>query len=752
MDPVQIPPASLPEAATSTESRLDVIAALLKQVALDSSADGQELLKQENELVQVRLGIASALFSALRAKHGPTASHSLRVAVACSSWSVLMNLPAPQRDQLEVAALLHDIGKIGLPDQILLKPGQLSTDELHTVDGQRQMGADILRACCSSQAILDIVLHGGDWYDGRREGQTLSGESIPAGARMLAIVDAFDAMTTDQVYRRAMSRERAMAELFEFAGAQFDPALVKDFCTFLNADQGRLHAILGRRWLKELKADSSSELWQLCAPVGDYENNVVGMFQQKLLESMHDAVVFLDESQRIVLWNRAAELLTGITYTSVRHKQWSPSLVNLRDERQKIIADADDPVARGIQTGEPTLRRFSLVARNGQRIEVDAHLIPVTGTRGEIHGGLMLLRDASNQVSMEQRLKTLHEKATRDPLTQAANRAEFDRTLEAAVHSHLPKGISCSLIVCDIDHFKRINDNFGHQAGDIVLVAMAQLLKNHCRPADLVARYGGEEFVLFCPECDNATATQRAERIRAELERTAQPSLAGQCITASFGVTELQQGDTPETFFRRADRALYQAKDNGRNLVVQLGTGIVADDKSREPRERRGWFSSWFKSPEPPPPPGDVLVKTCLFTAVPVNLATEKLKGFVSDHHAAVDTLGGDHHAIRIEGEMPDARRASDRLCPFVIDVQLQESGVSSPAAGRTGTFVHVTIRPQRAPDRRQRDAIERARQLMSSLKAYLVAQEVDPSTGGPPEKTLDEAQKTVAPWWGANV
>ena len=755
MEPVQSLPTALETAAT--ESRLDAIAALLKQVAREPHTlpDGLGPSQDANELVQVRLGVASALFTALKVKHAPTASHSLRVAVACSSWAALLDLASSQRDEMEIAALLHDIGKIGIPDRILLKPGQLTTEELQTVDIQRQMGVDILRACCSSQAILDTVLHGGDWYDGRREGQTLSGDSIPLGARMLAIVDAFDAMTTDQVYRRAMSRERATAELFEFAGAQFDPTLVKEFCTFLSADQGRLHAIVGRRWLSELSADSVNDLWKLGSPSQEAsESSILGLFHNKLLESMHDAVVFVDDALRIVFWNRAAELLTGMSQASLRHKQWSPSLVNLRDERQKLISDEDDPVARSVQAADPMLRRFSLASRNGQRAEVDLHLIPVTGNRGAVHGAMLLLRDASSQVSMEQRIKSLHEKATRDPLTQAANRAEFDRALEAAVHSHLPKNMPCSLIVSDIDHFKRINDNFGHQAGDNVLVSFTQLLKAYCRPGDLVVRYGGEEFVLLCPDCDNTTATHRADKIRVELERTPQPAINSQTITASFGVTELQHGDTPETFFRRADRALYQAKENGRNLVVQLGTGIVTQEQ--KPPPKRSWFS-WFRSTPTTPssPPGDLLLSACLATAVPLNLASEKLKGFVSDHHAAVDDLGEHHHAIRIEGEnLPLTKRDTDRLAPFIVEVRLEQSATGSQhgTSARSRTLIHVEIRPQRARDRRQRDVLERARQLLISLKAYLVAQEIDPAQGQIPEKTPDDVQKTVAPWWGANV
>ena len=326
---------------------------------------------------------------------------------------------------------------------------------------------------------------------------------------MVAIVDAFDAMTSDQVYRRAMSRERALAELFEFAGTQFDPQLVQEFCGFIGADQVKLQAVVARRWLKDLvargrRAASGSSIAGRCPAV---PAQVEILFHRKLLESMHDAVVFVDGSLRIVLWNRAAERLTGIPAASIEHKHWSPTLVSLRDEQQKLIVDADCPVIQSIKSGVQTLRRLSVTGRSGQRVDVDAHLVPVHAKNGVSHGAALLMHDASSQITLEQRVQTLHEKATRDPLTQVANRAEFDRIHASCVESHLERRLPCSLVICDIDHFKRINDNFGHQAGDEVLIAFAALLRRHCRSGDLVARYGGEEFVMLCADCDNSTAT-----------------------------------------------------------------------------------------------------------------------------------------------------------------------------------------------------------------------------------------------------
>ena len=694
-------------------------------------------LALENELVQVRLGIASSLFAALRAKHAPTAHHSLRVALGCSAWSAMLGLSDAERSALEVASLLHDLGKIGVADSILLKPAGLTPEEYLVIERHRHVGAEILRNCCASPSVLEIVQHAGDWYDGSREAATLKGDQLPIGARMVAIVDAFDAMTSDQVYRRALARERALAELFEFAGTQFDPRLVQEFCGYVNADQVKLQTVVARSWLKELARDENAGgLWQLAAarPVAQPAGGD-SMFYGKLLESMHDAVVFVDSTLKIVLWNRSAERLTGIAAASIEHKHWSPELVGLRDEQGKLIDTVACPVIKAIHSGVQTLRRLSVAGRSGQRLEVDAHLVPVHGKNGVAHGAALLMHDASSQITLEQRIQSLHEKATRDPLTQVANRAEFDRILANYVESHLERRIPCSLVLCDLDHFKQVNDTFGHQAGDEVLITFAALLRRHCRSGDLVARYGGEEFVLLCADCDNATATRRAEELRQEVAELPLAALAGKSVSASFGVTEVQSGDTPETMLRRADRALYQAKSNGRNAVVQLGAGFG----EREPApKRRGWLS-WLL----PSPPDQVLERT-LATCVPFNVVVEKMRGFVADHHAQIDSVTENYLVLNIEGGQDLLRRSADRPVPFVIEMRFDESAVPTKpgTAGKVvRTVIHVTIRPQRSRDRR-RDLRERAQRLLASLKCYLIAQEHDPAAKTPTTLTQAGVEK----------
>lgn len=169
----------------------------------------------------------------------------------------------------------------------------------------------------------------------------------------------------------------------------------------------------------------------------------------------------------------------------------------------------------------------------------------------------------------EQRIEEQRQMALRDVLTQLPNRAAYQQRVEQEYQRWQRYGRALSVVVCDIDHFKRVNDNFGHQAGDKVLRVIAKTLAARLRKSDFVARYGGEEFVVLLPETTQSQAQRVMEGVREAIAACPfhfkeQPLE----ITMSFGITEYGSGDTAEIVFARADKALYRAKDQGRNCCV----------------------------------------------------------------------------------------------------------------------------------------------------------------------------------------
>ncbi|MBC8871198.1 MAG: diguanylate cyclase [Planctomycetes bacterium] len=710
--------------APPADSQVAVLSSLLEtldEVALPHvSPRARADATHQNHLAQVRLGMASSLFVALRAKHPRTASHSLRVALTCSSWSSFLELTDEHRDELEVAGLLHDIGKIGVPDHVLLKPGKLSADEAMLMDRHREHVLEIL-ACFASQRIMDTVYLAPAWYDGRSHEFDRKGQDLPLGSRILAVADAFDAMTTDHVYRRAMSRERAMAELFAYADTQFDPELVKNFSAFLVGNHDKLAVSISRRWLHDVADTQPNERWRLSAPLASQQClDINSQFHEQLLDSMENGVVFVDARLKILKWNRAVELLAGVSAASAEQQHWDPAMLRLRDENHKLVPPEKCPVINAIKAGACLRQRLFIADAKGDNRSVDAYAAPVLGSDGSVCGATLLLQDTSSQVTLERRVQRLNEKVKQDALTGAANRAGLDRAHQQFTRVHLERGTPYSLIICDLDFFKKVNDTFGHPAGDEALIAFSSLLKRYCPNGGLVARYGGEEFVLLCPDCDNSQTTELAERVRRAWAETPHAVLDGKCITASLGVTELQLGDTSETMLRRADRALLQAKNDGRNTVVQLGAGMASEQQTRD--RPSGWLS-WFKGK-----PVDQVLERSLITTVPLKLAAEKLRGFVFDQGAEIVEISDENVTLEIDGRNSVMmQRSGDRATPFLIELRLEETRLD---AGRTQgtnalrTLAHVTIRPKRQRDRRRRDVVERARQLLCSLKSYLMAQD----------------------------
>jgi len=442
------------------------------------------------------------------------------------------------------------------------------------------------------------------------------------------------------------------------------------------------------------------------------------LFEQKLIDEMHDGVVFVDSQAKIFLWNKGVERLTGVDSEAAIGQAFAPSLLAICNHASRRIPDEACPVAKALLTNTQLRQRLLVMGRRGKHIAIDLHAIPVHAADGSVQGATVLLHDAQPEATLEEKCDALYAEVTKDPMTKVANRAEFDRMHALFIEAHEQARQPCSLIMVDIDHFKRINDTFGHQAGDEAIISMANMLSSKCRSGDLVARYGGEEFVVLCADCGLADAARLAEQFRKKLSETQHACLGNKRITASFGVAELQARDTSESMLRRADQALLKAKEQGRNQVVQMGKNMKAKNA------KKTWWPFGRGASR-------TLVETTLTTKVPIDIAIEKLRGFVSDHKAKIVSTHESSVELEISSETVSYdRRKADRHAMFWIELQFHEDRVESTnnlgfASGeQVQTRIEISIRPKRSGRRRKAEQAERARLLLQSIKAYLMAKE----------------------------
>ncbi len=189
----------------------------------------RQLLKQQNELISAHLGTYQALAGAIDAKDSYTGDHSTSVATFAEEVGRTLGLRAGVLEDAKIAARLHDVGKIGVPDAILMKPGPLTPEEWAVMRKHAEAGFEILRHAPLSDAVKQAVLHSHERWDGSGYPDGLAAEAIPLLARIVSVVDAFEAMTGDRPYRKGLPREEALERLRTNAGTQFDPNVVRAF-------------------------------------------------------------------------------------------------------------------------------------------------------------------------------------------------------------------------------------------------------------------------------------------------------------------------------------------------------------------------------------------------------------------------------------------------------------------------------------------------------------------------------------------
>ncbi len=296
-------------------------------------------------------------------------------------------------------------------------------------------------------------------------------------------------------------------------------------------------------------------------------------FYKILLDCLFDAVYTVDQRGIITYWNDSCTRITGYLAAEMLGQHWRQTpFVNRQDE-----VTPDIPQRHGIEivldTGMPGTWKGYVRRKNGQRIPIESHISAIRNAQGDIIGATQIFRDVSAFVALEDAHKQLLKLSRKDQLTGLFNRTAISEVIKAEVERSRRYQQPLSVVMVDIDRFKRVNDCYGHDAGDKVLAKIASILMCNLRQPDVVGRWGGEEFLIVAPGNDHIAAAQLAERLRRLIEEVPMGDFP-KPITASFGVAQMRNAQGHDQLLFAADMAMYEAKNSGRNRVV------VASDES----------------------------------------------------------------------------------------------------------------------------------------------------------------------------
>lgn len=284
---------------------------------------------------------------------------------------------------------------------------------------------------------------------------------------------------------------------------------------------------------------------------------------QAALEASYDSILITDanlDDPRIVYVNPAFCQMTGWTREEVIGR--TPAILQGEDTDREVTRR----LRQALEAGREFEGRTINYRKDGRRFHIEWRTSPVRNENGEITHYLAIQRDVTAHVRLMRRLV---ERAESDQLTELLNHGAGERELELQIARAAESDQSLSVVLLDIDHFKPINDEHGHQMGDLVLERIGRLINQRLNRQDIGVRWGGEEFLLVLLDTDLEGARRAAETFRGLIEATGFHDEIR--ITSSFGVAQWRSEDTPETLFKRADVALYEAKESGRNRVCAAG-------------------------------------------------------------------------------------------------------------------------------------------------------------------------------------
>ncbi len=573
----------------------------------------EEQKKHAEEIAALHLRTIEALSLAIEAKDHTTHDHLRRVQVYAVEIAKDLELDDSQLNAIRAASMLHDIGKLAVPENILSKPGRLTPEEFEKMKIHPIVGSDILDRVEFPYPVVPIVRSHHEKWDGSGYPDGLKQEAIPIGARILSAVDCFDALASERPYRRAMSPEEAMGNLSAEKGRSFDPRVVE----VMERRYVELEAMVKTMETERRRLDFAPKIARDVAPSSGYAEAAneaevrTTSFLSSIISARQEAQLLFELAQTL---GNSLSLKETLSVVASRLKQMIPydAIVFYVCQDGLLIpeyahgADFDlfstlrIPLGQGlsgwvalnekpISNGNPAAETLHTGVSSRMTTLQAALSVPLRG-RDSVAGVLTLYGREKNGFSKEHlrmllaassKLGLSVENALQYEKAQSTASTDFLTGLPNArsICTHLEKELArlrrskkpLAVLLCDLNGFKKVNDTFGHLTGNKLLHEIALKFKSSCREYDQVGRLGGDEFVFVLPDLTKDNVAEMHKRLSQAVEEASRSACPEMIVSVSVGSSFYPtDGATGEELLSEADRSMYDMKEKHYSKVEAI--------------------------------------------------------------------------------------------------------------------------------------------------------------------------------------
>lgn len=565
-----------------------------------------------SEASRIHLATVEALATAIDARDQVGVGHVRRTQIYAVGMGSILGLSEDEINALRTGAILHDIGKLAVPDHILSKPGRLTPAEMEKIKTHSLVGASILEKVGFPYPVVPTVKYHHEFWDGSGYPEGLLGTNIPLTARILSIADCYDTLRVARPYRTAVPRDQACNFLRSRSGSQFDPRLVDVFLRSLKIFENEVQAQqLG--YENDLDAVSVSEFVDIGASPSYVEQikqanrEVFALYSLARdfgseLDLEEILPLFTEKVREFIPFDTAAVYLLDELGESAKAAYVDG--LNKAALAGKIVKMGEGPTGYVLQEGKPAEStdpgldfaeshaelEYTYRAIASVPILAEDKLLGVislySGEMGRYQDEHLRLLETVSRIAGDAISKSLEHAVTEnyaltDPMTGLPNarslQIHFDKEVKRASRN---EG-SFQVLVLDLDGFKSVNDTHGHKAGDRMLKEVSAIIKSQLREYDFLARYGGDEFVAIVPDTDSTDVMELARRIEDAVSNFSLLVSEDQAATVGVSVGTACypiHGEAFDQIITSADKAMYLTKSFHRKraaAVAEVGESPV---------------------------------------------------------------------------------------------------------------------------------------------------------------------------------